>query len=354
MDYIYAKPADMCRYDVISLGEVLLRFDPGDMRIANADGFRVWEGGGEYNVVRGLSRCFGLRTGIVTALVENEIGRLIRNRISAGGVDPDLIRWLPDDGIGESGRNGIYFLERGFGIRPALGVFDRGHSAVSKLKAGDIDWEGLFGQDGVRWFHTGGIMAGLSPGSAAVIIEAMQAAKRHGVVISYDLNYRPSLWKRLGGKEKAEEVNRMLLKHVDVLFGIESLERCAAGLETELFQNAILKMAAQHPHLKTIASTMRCVKTAGVNDWSGLLWHGGRFYRGSRFENLDIFDRVGGGDGFAAGVIYGLLTSGNPQTAVNCGVAHGALVMTTPGDNSMVTLQEVEKVSAGGDAGVIR
>ncbi len=354
MSILDVKSADMCRFDLVALGEVLLRFDPGDRRISTAESFRVWEGGGEYNVARGLSQCFNMRSGIVTALVDNEIGRLIKNRVSAGGVDTTFIKWLPDDGIGESRRNGIYFLEKGFGIRPALGVFDRGHSAVSQMKPGDVDWERVFDGRGVRWFHTGGIMAGLSPESVRVIVEAMQAARKHGVIISYDLNYRPSLWKRFGGKQIADEVNQVVLEHVDVLFGLDLSEPDAAGLEAERFRSAIIKTAQDNPHLKVIASSMRFVKSANVNEWSGLLCHAGKIHEGPRFEGLEIYDRVGGGDGFAAGVIYGLLTTGDPQTAVDYGVAHGALVMTTPGDTSMATLQEVEKVLAGEGAGAVR
>ena len=346
------KPEKACRFDLISLGEVLLRLDPGETRISMAESFKVWEGGGEYNVARGLSRCFGMRAGIATGLVDNEIGHLIKNKVAAAGVDTRLIKWFPDDGIGESRRNSIYFLEKGYGIRPALGVFDRGRSAISQMHPGELDWDYIFGDYGVRWFHTGGIMAGLSPQSASVVVEAMQAARKHDVVVSYDLNYRPSLWKRYGGKHKAREVNRDVLKHVDVLFGVELPGHSAPN--PEHFRSAILKTAADYPHLKIIASNMRFVKTANVNDWSGLLWHEGRIYEGLRFDNLEIYDRVGGGDGFAAGVIYGLMAKGDAQSAVDFGVAHGALVMTTPGDGSMATLREVEKIIAGETATVVR
>ena len=342
------------KFECLAFGEVMLRFDPGDTRIAQADSFKVWEGGGEYNVVRGLSQCFGRRTGIITALVENEIGRLIRNRISAGRVDTSLIQWQPDDGIGESCRNGIYFLEKGFGLRPAVGVSDRGHSAISQMQPGEIDWQHIFKECGSRWFHTGGIMAGLSPGSAAVVSEAIQAARKYGTIVSYDLNYRPSLWQRFGGKTQAEKTNQTILQDVDVLFGVESLERNPVGLESDLFRRAILKTAEKHPHLKTIASTMRVVKTANVNDWSGILWHEGDFFEGIRFENLEIFDRVGGGDAFAAGIIHGLLEGLPPQKTIDYGVAHGALTMTTPGDNSMISLPELDRFLDKRESGVLR
>ncbi len=340
--------------DLLALGEVMLRFDPGPTRIAEAESFKVWEGGGEYNVARGLSRCFGLRTAVVTALVDNAVGGLIKNRIAAGGVDTGLIRWLPDDGIGQARRNGIYFLERGFGLRPALGVSDRGHSAVSQLQAGDIDWQRIFAENTVRWFHTGGIMAGLSPTSPATIIEAMTAARQHGATVSYDLNYRASLWQRFGGKKKAEEINRSILPHVDVVFGVEELDAAPTDLDPQPFKRAIAKTAGEFPGLISIATTMRIVKTATCNDWGGLLWHKGRFYEGMRFPSLEILDRVGGGDAFAAGIIHGLLAGLSPQKAIDYGVAHGALTMTTPGDNSMFTLAELDRFLAGRDAAVVR
>lgn len=341
-------------FDCLALGEVMLRFDPGPTRIAEAESFKVWEGGGEYNVARGLSRCFGQRTAVVTALVDNPIGRLVKNRMAAGGVDTGLIRWLPDDGIGEARRNGVYFLERGFGLRPALGVSDRGHSAISQLQSGDIDWQRIFAEHQVRWLHTGGIMAGLSPASPAVIIEAMQAARQHGATISYDLNYRSSLWQRFGGKPKAEEVNRSILPHVDVLFGVESLASVPTDLDPEPFRLAMEKTAGDYPNLSTIATTMRIVRTASCNQWSGLLLHRNNFYQGPSFPNLDILDRVGGGDAFAAGIIHGLLADLKPQKSINYGVVHGALTMTTPGDNSMCTLAELDRFLESRDAGVVR
>ncbi len=340
--------------DCLALGEVMLRFDPGPTRIAEAESFKVWEGCGEYNVARGLSRCFGRRTSVVTALVDNPIGQLVKNRIAAGGVDTGLIRWLPDDGIGDARRNGVYFLERGFGLRPALGVSDRGHSAISQLRSGDINWNQIFSERQIRWFHTGGIMAGLSPLSPAVIIEAITAARQHGATISYDLNYRPSLWQRFGGKKKAEEVNRSILPHVDVLFGVEGLSSVPTDLDPEPFRLAMERTAVEYPNLTTIATTMRVVHTASCNQWSGLLWHQDTFYQGPRFPNLDILDRVGGGDAFAAGVIHGLLADLNPQKSIDYGVVHGALTMTTPGDNSMCTLAELDRFLESRDAGVVR
>lgn len=340
--------------DCLVLGEVMLRFDPGPTRIAEAESFKVWEGGGEYNVARGLSRCFGRRTAVVTCLVDNAVGTLVRNRIAAGGVETGFIRWLPDDGIGEARRNGVYFLERGFGLRPALGVSDRGHTAISQLRPGEIDWDRIFTEQRVRWFHTGGIMAGLSPASPAVIVEAMAAARRHGASVSYDLNYRPSLWRRLGGKAKADEVNRAILPHVDVLFGVDSLDTVPTELDPEPFRRAVLKITGDHPNLAAVATTMRVVRTASRNDWSGLLWHRGSFHEGIRFPEMEIFDRVGGGDAFAAGVVHGLLADLDPQKTIDYGVVHGALTMTTPGDSSMCTLADLDRLLAGADAGVVR
>ncbi len=340
--------------DLLALGEVMLRFDPGPTRIAEAESFKVWEGGGEYNVARGLSRCFGRRTAVITALVDNAVGQLVKNRIAAGGVETGLIRWVADDGIGESCRNGIYFLERGFGLRPALGVSDRGHSTISQLQPGDIDWPHIFSEHQVRWFHSGGIMAGLSPSSPEVIIEAMAAAKRHGATVSYDLNYRSSLWQRFGGKMRAEEVNRTILPHVDVLFGVESLDSIPSDLDPKPFRLAIEKTAGEYPQLTTIATTMRIVRTATCNDWSGLLWHKGRFYEGLRFPALEILDRVGGGDAFAAGIIHGLLANLTPQKSIDYGVVHGALTMTTPGDNSMFSLTELDRFLASNNSGIVR
>jgi len=354
MSKLGPKPADDCRYDIVALGEVMLRFDPGDSRIAAADSFKIWEGGGEYNVAHGLSHCFGMKAGFATALVDNALGRLIEHRMLAGGVDTRLIKWLPDDGIGESRRNSIYFLERGFGLRPAMGVFDRGHSAIAQVKSGAFDWDRLFGHSGVRWFHSGGIMAGLSLESSLVLIEAMKTARQYGVTVSYDLNYRPSLWKRFGGIEKAKLVNRELLKYVDVLFGLESLEHYSSRDQIHRFRESMARTAKTYPQLKIIASSIRFIKSANFHDWSGLILHDGDFLEGMCFEDLGVYDRVGAGDGFAAGIIYGLLNGADVQESLNFGVAHGALVMTTPGDTTMATLQDVENVLHGRGIGVLR
>lgn len=366
MAIIETKPAAECRFDQISLGEVMLRLDPGDLRVRTARSFRVWEGGGEYNVARGLRRCFGLRTSVVTAFADNDIGRLVEDFILQGGVDTSLIRWVPYDGVGRTVRNGLNFTERGFGVRGARGVSDRGHTAASQLRPTDIDWEHLFGTLGVRWFHTGGIYASLSPAAADVVAEAAQAARRHGTVVSYDLNYRPSLWQAIGGQAAAQEVNRSLVQHVDVLLGNEEdftaclgfrvpeAEADFASLSAANFKRMIGEVVGELPHLKVVATTLRTVRTATVNDWGAVAWAGGEFAEATHRPGLEILDRVGGGDSFASGLIYALMAGYDLAAAVEYGAAHGALAMTTPGDTSMASLAEVEALVRGGSARVQR
>ena len=360
------KDAKDCEFDLISLGEIMLRLDPGEGRVRTARQFQAWEGGGEYNVARGLCRCFGLRTSVVTSFTENDVGRLIEDFIMQGGVDVSLIKWLPYDGIGRTVRNGLNFTERGFGIRGALGVPDRGLTAASQLKPGDIDWEHIFGDRGVRWFHTGGIFAALSESTPEITIEAVKAAKKYGTIVSYDLNYRPSLWKGIGGHGKAQEVNREIAQYVDVMIGneedftaclgfeVEGVDENISEIEVESFKKMINNAVAEFPNFKTTATTLRTVKTATVNDWGAICWHDGEFYEAIYRENLEIMDRVGGGDSFASGLIYGFLTANDPHQAVNYGAAHGALAMTTPGDTSMANLAEVERIMSGGGARVVR
>ena len=300
-----------CLFDEISLGEVMLRLDPGDGRIKTARTFRAWEGGGEYNVARGLRRCFGLHTAVVTALADNEVGRLIEDFILQGGVDTSLIEWKPYDGIGRSVRNGLNFTERGFGLRGAVGVSDRGHTAASQLKPGDIDWDFIFGRLGARWLHTGGIFAALSETTAQAVLEAVKAAKKWGTVVSYDLNYRPSLWKEIGGQAKAQEVNRELAKYVDVMIGNEEDFTACLGFEVpgndatlktlsiEGYGRMIEEAVKVYPNFQVVATTLRAVKTATVNDWSAICWANGQLYHGLSLPALEIYDRVGGGDSFA-------------------------------------------------------
>jgi 2-dehydro-3-deoxygluconokinase len=361
------RSAADCRYDVVALGEVMLRLDPGEGRIRAARGFRVWEGGGEYNVARGLRRAFGLRGAIVTAIADNEVGRLVEDCILTGGLDTELIRWVPYDGIGRDVRNGLNFTERGFGVRGAVGVSDRGHTAVSQLKPGDVDWDHLFGDLGVRWLHTGGIFAALSQSTAEVVVEAVTAAKRHGTVVSYDLNYRPSLWRSIGGQAKAQQVNRAIAPHVDVMIGneedftaslgfeVEGVDANLADLETAGFARMIEAAAAEFPNFRVIGTTLRTVRSASVNDWGALAWSRATgVVEATHRPGLEILDRVGGGDSFASGLIYGLLDGQPLTTAVEYGAAHGALAMTTPGDTTMVTKAEVLKLAGGGGARVDR
>ncbi|MBW8886597.1 MAG: sugar kinase [Fibrobacteres bacterium] len=366
MSLLNVKPATSCRFDQISLGEIMLRLDPGDMRIRTARGFRAWEGGGEYNVARGLRRCFGLRTAVVTAFADNEIGRLVEDFILQGGVDTSFIRWVPYDGLGRATRVGLNFTERGFGARGAVGISDRGHTAASQLKQGDIDWEDVFGRQGARWFHTGGIYAGLSATTPDVIEEAMIAAKRHGTVVSFDLNYRPSLWKQFGGQKRAREVNRRLARYVDVMIGNEEDFTASLGfevsgtnenlsdLDSADFKSMIGDVVKEFPNFKVIATTLRTVKSASVNDWGAVAWGGGRFHEATLRKDLWIYDRVGGGDSFASGLIYGLMEKSDLAAAVEYGAAHGALAMTTPGDTSMASLAEVEALVKGASARVQR
>ena len=366
MTELRLRPADECRWDLVSLGEVMLRLDPGEGRIATARSFQVWEGGGEYNVARGLKRCFGLRTAIVTALADNPIGRLVDDLIYQGGVDRAQLNWVPYDGVGRTVRNGLNFTERGFGVRGALGCSDRGHTAVSQMRPGDVDWEHIFVREGARWFHCGGIFCALSETTAAVAREAIEAARAAGTVVSYDLNYRPSLWKGSGGTERAAEVNRAVAEHVDVLLGNEEDFSAGLGFELEGVGDDLLELDPDAygrllgqvmdrlPRLSLVASTLRQARTATVNDWSAVCRTRDGFHRGPSLDGLEILDRVGGGDSFASGLFYGLLTGADVDRALAYGVAHGALAMTTPGDTSMASLDEVERLVRGGGARVVR
>jgi 2-dehydro-3-deoxygluconokinase len=363
---LHVKPADKCRWDCLAIGEVMLRLDPEWGRIRTTRHFRVSEGGGEYNVARALRKVFGLRTAVVTALVDNEVGHLVEDLMMTGGVDLRYVTWVPHDGVGRDARVGLNFTEKGFGIRPALGVSDRANTAVSQLRPGDVDWDRIFGAEGVRWLHTGGIFAALSDATAELTGEAMRAARDAGTVISYDLNYRASLWQGRGGSARAMEVNRALAPYVDVMIGNEEDFTAALGFEVpdldheitaidpSAFKAMIGAVVDGYPDLQMVATTLRTAKTAGLNDWGAILYSDGVFHESRLRRDLEIYDRVGGGDGFASGMIWALLDDRSPAEAVEVGAAHGALTMTTPGDTSMVTAAEVIRAVAAHGARVVR
>ncbi|MCH4000430.1 MAG: sugar kinase [Lachnospiraceae bacterium] len=360
------KDPKECRYDAVSLGEIMLRLDPGEGRVRTARSFKVWEGGGEYNVVRGLHKCFHMHTGVITAFADNEVGKLLTDLVEQGGVDTSLIYYKKTDGIGRICRNGLNFTERGFGVRGALGVSDRANTAISQATPEELNLDYIFGTLGVRWLHTGGIYAALSEQSCETVISAIRTAKKYGTVVSYDLNYRPSMWSAIGGQAKAQEVNKEIAKYVDVMIGNEEDFTACLGLAVEGqdagltklnidgYKKMIDRAAETYPNFKAIATTLRTVKTATVNDWKAICWADGQIYQSKEYNNLEIFDRVGGGDSFASGLIYGLMTTGDPQKAVDYGAAHGALAMTTPGDTSMADVKEVEALMGGAGARVKR
>lgn len=360
------KSPSETRWDVVSLGEVMLRLDPGEGRVRTARNFRVWEGGGEYNVARAAHKCFGLRSAVVTALPENEVGYLTDDLIAQGGVDRSHIQWCAFDGIGRDARVGLNFTERGFGIRPARGCSDRANSSASKMKPGDIDWNKIFTEEGARWFHTGGIFAALSETTPDLILEAVQTAKAAGTIVSYDLNYRPSLWGAVGGHAKAIEVNRAIAPYVDVMIGneedftaclgfdIDGVDDHLSSLDPAHFQKMMTQVNEAYPNISVIGTTLRNAKSASRNDWAAVLECDGKFVQSREYTDLEILDRVGGGDGFASGLAYAFLAGLTPQEAVDYGAAHGALAMTTPGDTSMVSLAEVQQTINAKGARVVR
>ncbi len=366
MAKLEVKPKEHCMWDCVALGEIMIRLDPGEGRIRTARSFNVWEGGGEYNVARGLRRCFGMRTAVVTAIPDNEVGHLLEDLILQGGVDMSHVKWVPFDGIGRSCRVGLNFTERGFGVRAAVGCSDRAYSAASQIKKGDFDWKKIFKEEGARWFHCGGIFAALSETTPGAIVEAMECAKENGTVVSYDLNYRPSLWKSVGGQARAVQVNRSIAPFVDVMIGNEEDFTAALGFEVPgldkhiskidpaNFKKMIAEAVKLFPNFKVVATTLRVAKTATRNDWGAIMWYDGQFHQSRDYPDLEILDRVGGGDSFASGLAYGFLAGKSPDRIVNYGAAHGALAMTTPGDTSMATLKEVEKLMEGGTARVDR
>jgi 2-dehydro-3-deoxygluconokinase len=347
------KKENESQIDLVSLGEVLLRFDPGEMRIFNAREFRVWDGGAEYNVAANLSRVFGLRASIVTALADNSLGRLAESFVREAGVDSSNVVWREHDGIGANTRNGLYFIERGFGLRAPNSAFDRGNTAVSQLRPGDVDWGAFFGK-GARWFHTGGVFTGLSETTPDVAAEAMAAARASGAIVSYDLNYRNSLWAKRGGREAANELNRRLLSQADVVFGAFEFDSNLDRFSEASFREAAAKMKSDFPNLKMIVSTLRATSSASRHSLGGVCLADENIYSSGGHKDIEVLDRVGSGDAFASAFIYAMLEGRGAQFAIDCASACGSLAMTTPGDVSMATLAEVLSLMEGRGAGAVR
>ena len=356
------RPASDATFDLLALGECMIRLSPpGHQRIELTPVFEAYAGGGEYNVAYALAR-YGLRTGWISRLVDNPLGHFIQNHARQSGMDLSEVVWVPYDGVGRTERIGLNFTEVGMGVRASVSLYDRGHTAVSHMRPGEVDWARIFGERKVRWFHTGGIFSALSDTCVAVALEAVQAARRAGTVVSYDLNYRSKLWP----SERAIEVTRRLVPYVDVLIGNEedfqkSLGFTVPGTDPSLrslpvaaYERMVTEVVATYPELQVVGTTLREVTSGQVNNWSAVLYQDGQFYRSRRYEDLAIEDRVGGGDGFSAGVIYGLLEGMPPEDSVEFGAAHGALVQSTRGDTSMVTLAEVKSLLGGRTARIDR
>jgi len=355
------KSANECQLDVLTFGECMIRLSPpGHQRIEFAPYFEAWAGGGEYNVSYALSR-LGLRTSWVSRLVENPLGAFIRNHARASGMDISHVVWVPYDGVGKADRIGLNFTEVGIGVRGSLTMYDRGQSSAAHIQPGEVDWKSIFGR-GVRWFHTGGICTALSDSSAAAVKEAMQAAHAAGAIVSYDLNFRSKLW----SSAKAIEVTKELVPFIDVLIGneedfqkvlgfkVEGVDESLKKLPVEGYKKMVEQVVGKFPHIQAVGTTLREVVSGLVNNWSAILYFQGEFYQSKRYEGLEIEDRVGGGDGFCSGAIYALLDGRSPQEAVDMGAAHGALLQSTRGDTSMITLEEVKHVMKGGSARIKR
>ena len=355
--------------DLLSLGAMVHRLDPGIVPFRKATGFQVHVSGGEFNVAANLADCFRLRTGIATAMVDYPIGDLIAQRVQAMGVKP-FYKHFKHDGVQGPNMATVY-SDRGYGVRAPVVFYNRCNEAAAQLKPGDFDWKSIFA-GGVRWFHSGGIFAALSPTTSEVIIEGMQAAKNAGAVVSFDLNYRAKLWNISGGQERAVSMLDRIVKNVDVLVGNEEDLQLGLGiagpevarrepgrtaakskLDPKTFIEMIDKVIKKHPQIKVVATTLREVHSANRHSWSAVAWVDGTAYMAPTCE-LDVLDRVGGGDGYAAGFFYGLLTGQSPQEAVKLGWAHGALLTTTPGDTTMVTAEQVKAFAAGGSARIQR
>ncbi len=359
---LHIKSAPETTFDFLALGECMIRLSPpGHQRIELTPYFEAYAGGGEYNVSYALAR-YGLRSGWISRLVDNPLGHFIRNHARTSGMDISEVVWVPFDGSGRMDRVGLNFTEVGTGVRPSVTVYDRGHTAISHMKPGDVDWKRVFGVRKVRWFHTGGIFAALSKDCSDVAREAMRAAHEAGTIVSYDLNFRGKLW----SSSKATEVTKGLIPYIDVLIGNEEDFQKALGFEVrgtdeslrtlpvDEYTNMVSRVISQYPHVRAVGTTLREVVSGLVNNWSAILCYDGRFYRSRVYEKLEIEDRVGGGDGFCSGLVYGFLSGMAPQECVEMGAAHGALLQTTRGDTSMVTLDEIKHVMGGGSARIKR
>jgi 2-dehydro-3-deoxygluconokinase len=357
-----AKSVPDTQLDVLSLGECMVRLSPpGHQRIELTASFEVYAGGGEYNVAYALAR-YGMRTGWVSRLVDNPLGHFIRNHARVSGMDISEVVWAPYDGSGRADRIGLNFTEVGMGVRASVSLYDRGHTAQAHMKPGDVDWKRVFHQRGVRWFHTGGILSALSDSCADVALESMKAAHDAGTIVSYDLNFRSKLW----SSKKAIEVTKKLLPYIDVLIGneedfqkvlgfeVEGTDENLKSLPVEGYKKMVEKVVKTYPHIQAVGTTLREVVSGLVNNWSAIMYYDGRFYESRKYMNLEIEDRVGGGDGFCSGFIYGLLHDIPPQECVEMGAAHGALLQTTRGDTSMVTMEELKHVMSGGSARIKR
>jgi 2-dehydro-3-deoxygluconokinase len=347
--------------DFLSLGALVHRLDPGIIPFRKATECAIHVSGGEFNVAANLSDCFGMKTGIASAMVDYPIGDLIAERVRAMGVRP-LYRHFRHDGVTGPNMATVY-SDRGFGVRAPVVFYNRANEAAAQLKPGDFDWKSIFGR-GVRWVHSGGIFAALSPTTAELAVEAMRAAKDAGAVTSFDLNFREKLWNISGGADRAVEVIARIVEHVDVLVGNEEDLQKGLGiagpevaakskLDASVFFGMIEKVRAKHSQVKVVATTLREVHSTNRHSWSAVAWIDGKTYAAPTAE-LDVYDRVGGGDGFAAGLFYGLLTGAGPEEAVKLGWAHGALLTTFPGDTTMATLDQVRAFAKGGSARIQR
>lgn len=355
------RDAKDSRFDLMSLGECMVRLSPpGHGRIEFSPTLEVCVGGGEFNVAYALSR-LGMRTAFASRIVDNPVGKIILNQARAVGVDVSNVVIAKFDGVGRADRIGLNFTEVGTGVRGSVTLYDRGHSAASNMKPGMIDFKKVFGE-GVRWLHTGGIFAALSDGCAATLKDAVVAAKESGTIISYDLNFRSKLW----SAQKAQQVTKELVPHIDCLIGneedfqkvlgfeVEGVDENMSALDTSAYKKMVEKVVKAYPNVKVVGTTLREVKSGLVNNWSAILWSEGKFYESRRYDNLEIEDRVGGGDGFSSGFAYGFLNSKTPQECVDLGAAHGALLQTTRGDTSQIDLEELMHVFKGGSARIKR